>query len=625
MTQLLAPDLFERRFGELMEIGRAKLPSLAPDWTDHNAHDPGITLMELLAWIAEAQLYSLARRPRRDERTAYAALLGFVAGGTQPARGLIWPDHSDPNSPQATFAQSLVIPDDAAINVLGEDTPSFRPERKLLWVPGRIRRLESRLAQGRTVDLTATNERGGTPFLPFGKSAGRRDVLAMKFEARGDAGLFPPRRKEAKEAVWPIGVRAAEAATAGTPAQACHSPLAATLVAGGERIPLPIVSDSTSGLFATGALLLDVSGVAGSPREFTIELRATGGFVRPPQLLRIEPNVIPIVQGRTVARELHPAKSEAQPDFNFDLNLPGLRFAPNEEPVTIEIVEVPGPWRRCDHLSDFGPDDRVFELDLAQGRVTFGNGINGRIPPPDAQILVSYAVCDGDQGNVARNRRWRVTGFAGAFGVNLDHVAGGAAAPGSVDQRREARRLSRDHALVSSDDVADAAKALSLLAVARAWVLPLHPKAPRTGAVTLVALRADGIESRRWLDAVRRRLAPRMPLGTRLLVVAPRFADFVIRAALVADAGRDPAAVKNDVERALDKRLKLTERRLGVPVTRRDLGAWLRAVDGVKSIAELRLIRLPAGKDVKEIAVLRGGLPRFDLPGSSIEVRRSTP
>ena len=42
----LAPNLFERRFGDLMEIGRAKLPSLAPEWTDHNAHDPGITLME---------------------------------------------------------------------------------------------------------------------------------------------------------------------------------------------------------------------------------------------------------------------------------------------------------------------------------------------------------------------------------------------------------------------------------------------------------------------------------------------------------------------------------------------------------------------------------------------------
>ena len=50
----LAPDLFQKRFQHLMEIGRAQLPSLAPEWTDHNAHDPGITLMELLAWKTEA-------------------------------------------------------------------------------------------------------------------------------------------------------------------------------------------------------------------------------------------------------------------------------------------------------------------------------------------------------------------------------------------------------------------------------------------------------------------------------------------------------------------------------------------------------------------------------------------
>jgi hypothetical protein len=61
----LAPDLFDRRFQDLMEVGRARLPGLAPDWTDHNAHDPGITLMELLAWVSEAQLYSLGRIPAR--------------------------------------------------------------------------------------------------------------------------------------------------------------------------------------------------------------------------------------------------------------------------------------------------------------------------------------------------------------------------------------------------------------------------------------------------------------------------------------------------------------------------------------------------------------------------------
>src|SRR3954470_13841697 len=96
----LAPDLFQRRFSQLMEIGRARLRPLAPEWTDHNAHDPGITLMELLAWVAEAQLYSLSHL-RQDERASYAALLGLAETGTRGARGLIWPDHLDPASPAA--------------------------------------------------------------------------------------------------------------------------------------------------------------------------------------------------------------------------------------------------------------------------------------------------------------------------------------------------------------------------------------------------------------------------------------------------------------------------------------------------------------------------------------------
>src|SRR5258708_39376440 len=136
----LAPNLFQRRFQDLVEIGRARLPSLAPEWTDHNAHDPGITLMELLAWVAEAQLYSLSRL-RRDERAAYAALLGISPHGTQGSSGLIWPDRLDPNSPFSTFTKTMVLPEDTVINATDGGSPTFRPVQKLLWAPGRVKKL----------------------------------------------------------------------------------------------------------------------------------------------------------------------------------------------------------------------------------------------------------------------------------------------------------------------------------------------------------------------------------------------------------------------------------------------------------------------------------------------------
>jgi hypothetical protein len=167
-------------------------------------------------------------------------------------------------------------------------------------------------------------------------------------------------------------------------------------------------------------------------------------------------------------------------------------------------------------------------------------------------------------------------------------------------------------------------------------VLPPAGQAPRTGTVTLVVMRsrpngkepAQVPETARWLAAIRRRLVARMPLGTRLVVTAPRYVDFTIRATLVADAGRDPVAIKTAVGNELSKRLALVDsaagaaRKPGVPVTRRDVAAWLRAVDGLKSIAELRLVRA-TGRDADEITVPRGGLPRFDLAGSTIDVKRS--
>lgn len=614
----LEPDLFERRFGDLMEIGRARLPALAPDWTDHNAHDPGITLMELLAWVAEAQMYSLSRRPRRDERMAYAALVGVVPGGTTAARGLIWPDHRDPQSPVATFGRSIVIPTDALVNVTTDEKPTFRPTHKILWVPGSIQRLETRLAGGRIIDQTAANERGGPAFLPFGDSAGRRDVLAMTFRCNGDATLL-------EGALWAIGVRtdfSAHDASADDTTRGCRNTLSATLVGGGNRVPLRIAFDSTNGLLSTGVLLFNVDNVTGSPREFTIELRAPQGFARPPRFLRIEPNVLPIVQGHAITSERHDATG--LPDWNFTLSETGLRFAAGEEPVTIQVPDNDGlnAWKRCDRLSDRGPDERVFELDTAKGRVTFGNSVNGKVPPEAAQVLAGYAVSDGESGNVARNRQWRVTGIDGVFGVNVDPVAGGAASSSWIEQRREARLRSRDeHALVSSEDVVAAAKELPLLEVARAWVLPPTDKEPRTGVVTLVAMRANGNETKRWLDAVCRRLAGRMPLATRLVVAAPRYADFSVRATLVAAAGRNPDAVEKEVGRALKQRLAPLDWHPGVSVTRRDLSAWLRAVDGVREVVEVRL----SGGNADEIRVSRGGLPRLDLDHSTIKVRRSTP
>ena len=638
----LAPNLFERRFQDLMEIGRAKLPSLAPEWTDHNAHDPGITLMELLAYTAEAQLYSLSRL-RRDERVAYAAMLGLTAAGTQGATGLIWPDRLDPNSPATTFAKTVVIDEETVINVVNAEIPTFRPTHKLLWVPGQVERLETRGPRGRKTDHTAVNRRGDLPFLPFGEGTGRRKVLALTFQSRDDLGLFGSNREKKKGALFAIGVTAAPPSVATTqtaPGAGMHAHLSATLVTDDERFPLSIASDSTQGFLSTGVLLLDLDNVTVSPKNFTIELRAKSGFPRPPRVLRIEPNVVPILQGQTILRELQVATGI--PDWSFQLGIPGVRFAEGEEPIEVEVDEPAGlnVWSRCDRLADRGPDERVYELDLKDARVTFGNGVNGRIPPAESQVFVTYSVSDGEAGRVARNRKWKVGGFAGTFGVNPDPTSGGVGAAGWIEQRREARRRSReDHALVSANDIVAAAKALPLLEVARAWIPLPGDSAPRTGVTTLIALRSrpegkepeQPPETRGWLEGIRSQLAPRIPLGTRLVVKAPRYVEFSINAVIESELGRDPLMVQSAVESELQQRLMLVDstagvstRQPGIPVTRRDVAAWLRTVDGVKRVVQLQL-RDAGNKNKDTIVVPQTGLPRWNSARSTIEVNRPQP
>src|SRR5207245_1546900 len=55
------PNLDDRRWADLVEEGRALIPLHAPEWTDHNLHDPGITLIELFAWLAEQDLFRVDR------------------------------------------------------------------------------------------------------------------------------------------------------------------------------------------------------------------------------------------------------------------------------------------------------------------------------------------------------------------------------------------------------------------------------------------------------------------------------------------------------------------------------------------------------------------------------------
>lgn len=60
-------NLDDRNFTDLLEEALSMLPRYAPEWTNHNPSDPGITLIELLAYFSEMLIYRLNRVSRQNK------------------------------------------------------------------------------------------------------------------------------------------------------------------------------------------------------------------------------------------------------------------------------------------------------------------------------------------------------------------------------------------------------------------------------------------------------------------------------------------------------------------------------------------------------------------------------
>lgn len=58
---MLMPNLDDHTYDDLLGEGLSLLPTIAPEWTNHNPSDPGITLIELLAYFTEMLVYRLGR------------------------------------------------------------------------------------------------------------------------------------------------------------------------------------------------------------------------------------------------------------------------------------------------------------------------------------------------------------------------------------------------------------------------------------------------------------------------------------------------------------------------------------------------------------------------------------
>jgi hypothetical protein len=85
---LKVPDLDDRNYSDLVAEALSMIPRYAPEWTNYNPSDPGITLIELLAYFTEMMLYRLNRVGRENKFKFRQLLIGEEGDKTEQLSNL---------------------------------------------------------------------------------------------------------------------------------------------------------------------------------------------------------------------------------------------------------------------------------------------------------------------------------------------------------------------------------------------------------------------------------------------------------------------------------------------------------------------------------------------------------
>lgn len=82
------PVLDDRSFDQLVTEAKARIPVHTPEWTNLNDSDPGITIVELFAFLTENLLYRSNRIPEAN-RLKFLTMLGISLQPASPGNGLV--------------------------------------------------------------------------------------------------------------------------------------------------------------------------------------------------------------------------------------------------------------------------------------------------------------------------------------------------------------------------------------------------------------------------------------------------------------------------------------------------------------------------------------------------------
>jgi hypothetical protein len=85
---LTIPTLDDRRYQDVLDEALARIPVHNPEWTNFNRSDPGVTLIEVFAFLTESLLYRCNQIPERNRRK-FLSLLGIPLQPASSSRGIV--------------------------------------------------------------------------------------------------------------------------------------------------------------------------------------------------------------------------------------------------------------------------------------------------------------------------------------------------------------------------------------------------------------------------------------------------------------------------------------------------------------------------------------------------------
>jgi predicted phage baseplate assembly protein len=419
---LPVPKLDDRHFQDLVDEAKKRIPHYTKEWTDHNVSDPGVTLVELFAFMTDVLLYRLNQVPDLHY-VRFLELLGVRLNPPQPAQSPVtfWLSAPQPNP--------MVIPGGTEVaSTQTETQPAiiFTTDSDFTVYPPRLSALLARV-QSREGDKKSLRD-----FNLRRLEAGFEGVEVFSPVPQVDDALYLGFENDLSHHVLRIEGEFDPAGGAGI--DPTLPPYVVEVSTGEENahwLPCDIEEDTTRGMNVSGRMQIHLPqmGKYAVNEQFLFWVRVRIKEITPqetregmqpynksPRMKKVSVSsmggTIPATHSRTIRTEFI-GQSDGSPGQRFQLQYrPLLSRQPEETLLVHQDQQLPQEWKEVEFFAVSSSDDRVFTLDSVSAELRLGPAVRqpdgtmklyGAVPGRGANLVFSrYRTGGGQEGNVQK-------------------------------------------------------------------------------------------------------------------------------------------------------------------------------------------------------------------------------